>query len=446
MSCTLNQITQWLALPSLQQHAVITGWSTDTRSLQPGDAFIAWIGPHHDGHQFLEEAVQKGASVLIVSQPFTHDTVPVIGVKDTYQAFWTLMRHWRQQYDTRVIAVTGSCGKTSTVAMIRQCLEAHYGSDQVLATEKNFNNTLGVAQTIARLRAHHQVAVVEVGIDRPGEMLIASRVVQPDIALLNNIAPCHLEQLGDEWGVAYEKGLLFHALMEKGVAIYDQSSPYRSAWLPLRPSMTHVSHTGEAAPVVCDVVATTASQTTLTCRYGPNASKQTITVPLVGKAMCQNLQAALTVAWSCDIPWSRLVTMLPTLQLPQGRMTWRKGPQQTRLLDDCYNANPQAMLAALEVIQTQPGPYVLIMGDLLGLGEQARAYHQRLAEVVAAMEWHAVYTVGPLASIIAKSCQGQAFETVDACLQQVTLPPQAAVLIKGSHAMRLDRLVKAWSS
>lgn len=441
---TLSDMAEILGCDTpIDSDAAVQRISTDTRHLASGDAFIAIRGEQFDGHEFIPAAKQAGASVAIVEEDGSYD-LPTLKVKNTREAYGQLARAHRRQFSIPVIGITGSCGKTSvkemTAAILRQ-------AGKVLATQANYNNDIGVPQTLLQLSADHDYAVIEVGTSQPGEIAFCAQWIEPTIALINNVAPAHIEALRDEQGVAKEKGALYQALSPHGTAIINLDEPFSSMWLPTLPCEHVISYAIEKeAMVSAGAITLQPSMQTQFDLHTPSGSI-TISLPLIGHHHVHNALAAASIALACDVSLEDIQAGLASLEPVSGRMHARVGQAQSRIIDDSYNANPGSMTAALDALSQFPGTRIFVMGDMGELGEKAEHYHRQVGQAAKKKGIDKLFCCGEMSAQACKAfgINGQHFRN-QADLIAALLPELNAdvtCLVKGSRSAAMENIVNA---
>jgi len=355
----------------------VTGVSIDTRTLKPGDIYIAIIGEQHDGHKFIAQAIEAGAVAAIISKPCDAD-VPLIEVQDTTLALGRLAAHHRCAHPVPLIAITGSCGKTTTRALTQSILE-EYGS--VLATSGNFNNHIGAPLTLLRLADQHQYAVVELGANHHQEIAYLTGLAEPQVAVITNAGPVHLEGFGDVPGVARAKGEIFSGLSLEGVGILNADSPYYDYWLELLGERGHVSFGIDniASVSAYDIGFDDGGYTHFVLKTPEGEAA--IRLPLLGKHNVYNALAAAAAAQSLGSDLRLIKRGLEKAAPVKKRLAKCFTKERACILDDSYNANPDSLKAAIDVLCATAGDCkVLVLGDMAELGPTAAALHQEVGQ------------------------------------------------------------------
>ncbi len=435
---TLTQIATLAGGRLVGADAPVAALSTDTRSLQPGQLFVALQGPRFDAHGLISEGRAARAAGVMVSRRLDTPVAQVL-VDDTQAALGRLAGAWRERLGMPVVGLTGSNGKTTVKEMIAAIL-AQEGA--VHATCGNLNNHIGVPLTLCALRPHHAYAVVEMGANHPGEIAALTRMVRPRVALITNAGPAHLEGFGDLRGVARAKGEIFEGLAETGLGVINADDPFAGYWRERLGGRSWLDF-GLSSPARVrgewDPAGVLEVQT-------PVAAAR-LRLPLTGRHNALNALAALAVAHALGVDLGRAVRALESFTPVSGRLIPRAGLGDTCILDDSYNANPASLHAALEVLLARQGPHWLVLGDMGELGAQAEQAHR--AAGVAAREAGVTHLLGlgPLsrAAVAAFGTGASHFLSVEALIDALRkgVEPGASVLVKGSRAMRMERVVEA---
>jgi UDP-N-acetylmuramoyl-tripeptide--D-alanyl-D-alanine ligase len=451
---TLAQAAQWLPGTQMQGDGSLplTRVHTDSRTLQTGDLFVALKGEKFDGNQFLSQARASGAAAAVCSssEALRQSGLSGLVVPDTREALASLAAAWRAQFKLSLIAVTGSNGKTTVTQMIAAVLRAH-APGETLATEGNFNNDIGVPLTVLRLRAHHRIAVVELGMNHPGEIALLAKIAQPTIALVNNAQREHLEFMATVEAVAKENGAVLSALPAHGVAVFPQSDDYSPLWRRMAEPRACLGFADDLQGSGADVQCTSAKwlgdawQVQVNSPAGPFGFR----LRIAGRHNVNNALAAITCALAAGVSLAAIVQGLETFEPVRGRsrsVRGRVGTHRFCLVDDTYNANPDSVKAAIEVLAALPAPRMLVLGDMGEVGDQGPQLHAQAGATAKAAGIDALCTLGELSALAsAEFGKGQHFRDVDAlnkALVQVA-KDYNSILVKGSRFMRMERVVAA---
>ena len=437
--------------------------STDTRSIQQGDLFIALSGDQFNAHEFLSLAEDAKASAVVVSE-HTDCKLPVILVKDTRLALGTLGAYVKKQITgLRSVAITGSNGKTTTKEMLASILNVFCEKeDAVLATAGNFNNDIGVPLTLLRLKRSTQFAVLELGANHIGEIAYTSSLVKPDVALINNVMPAHLEGFGSIEGVAKAKGEIWASLARESVAIVNVDSDFSTDYLEQLKLKKVKTLTFSQKITLVDVYATDIrfdEQGKSSFKLHINAQCITVSVNLSGQHNISNALAAATIA---TVLGCELITIQKGLQQIEGvtgRVNTRRISENINLIDDTYNANSASIKAAIDLLKQCKGKNMLVLGDMAELGEYAKKEHQEIGRYAALHDIDVLLTVGKYSLLTSQSFKQSNgkhalhFENKNALI--VFMKNQIAkqskngplksltILVKGSRGAKMEDVVNA---
>lgn len=427
------------------------GVSTDTRSVRPGDLFVALRGDRFDGHRFVDDAMAAGAAGVLVEELPSRAGVPALVVPCTRRALGDLARAWRRRFPLPVVAVTGSNGKTTVKEMIASILVAHVGEAAALSTRGNLNNDIGVPQTIFRLRPEHRMAVLELGMNHPGEIGGLAAMAQPTVALVLNAQREHQEFMDGPEATARENGSVFTGLPADGVAVYPGDDPCTPIWQDIcgdRPVMTFGLVDGQDRSPYTVSARKDARPEAFTARIGDEALD--IRLNIAGRHNVRNALAAAACARALGIPAATIAAGLAAFRPVAGRLCRHALPGGVVLIDDTYNANPDSMRAAIDVLTDEGGPRLIVMGDMGETGAQAEAFHREVGEHARERGMEAIWTVGRdmKAAAEAGGANARHWASVEDLLADHPVLPEgfASVLIKGSRFMRMERIVRAWSA
>ncbi len=424
---------------------VICGVSTDTRAVGLGQLFVALRGERFDAHDFLEQAVAAGAAALLVADAAKAPAgVPTIVVDDTRIALGRLAAAWRTRFNLPVIAVTGSNGKTTTKEMIASILKAHFG-DAVLATRGNFNNDIGLPLTLLGLNETHRAAVIEMGMNHPGEIAYLAPLGAPTVAVVTNAQRAHLEGMGDLEEVAREKGGIFSGLSADGIAVINADDPYAATWRGMagdrRVCSFGIAH---AADVQADI-RQHGLETLLALRAPQGTAAFRLSVP--GAHNVRNALAAAAACLAAGIPLAAVVAGLERFSGVKGRLQVRAGRAGAVILDDTYNANPDSVRAGIDVLAATIGRKLLVLGDMGEIGEASGQYHDEIGGYAKSQGVDRLFALGDAAQQAARNFGEGArhFCNVEKLIAAVDkeLGPETTVLVKGSRFMKMERVADA---
>lgn len=444
---TLKELTDLLGAKSLTSDAVIQGLSKDTRSLSAGNLYIAIIGENFDGHDYVEEARQKGASAALVSRAVDVD-LPQILVPDTILALGKISKNWRQRFTLPLVGVTGSNGKTTLKNMIAAIQTAYCDNDKscVLATEGNLNNHIGLPLMLASLNAHHRFGVIEMGMNQFDEISYLTQLTQPQVAVITNAAEAHLQGLKNIAGVAKAKGEIFIGLADNGIAVLNKDDTHYDYWRGLIKNRTYMTFGLQgAADVMATSIQSQDQQHQLLHVQTPKGELD-INLPLLGEHNVKNAIAAVAVGIALDFPLPIIKKGLEAVIAAPGRMNQHILVTGTRLIDDTYNANPFSTSAAIKALAAYPGTKILVLADMRELGDNAALLHADIGLKAKAAGIDFLYTLGELTRETARTFgeKAQHFSNksqLNEALQQV-LKDNTTILIKGSRSMQMEVIVK----
>ncbi len=423
-----------------------SGVSTDSRSIRKGELFVALRGERFDGHDFLPAIAAAGAAAALVERDRAAAApLPVAAVADTTAALAALAAHWRRRFSIPLIAVAGSNGKTTVKEMIAACLRAGFGDAAVLATQGNLNNHIGLPLTLLSLRDTHRAAVVEIGMNHPGETAQLAEIAAPTIALVNNAQREHQEFMHSVAEVAEEHASLIRALPEDGVAVINGDDAHAATWKK-----------AAASRQVRDFGLGGAACVRAHGRCGPSSSVLEVTtpeaqarfeLPVAGEHNARNALAAIAAATAAGVPLAVCAGALSRFAAVRGRLQVKAGLRGATLIDDTYNANPDSVRAAIDVLAGMPGRRLLVLGDMGEVGSQGAAFHEEVGAYAKRSGVHRLFTLGDLAAAAAAAFGEGArhYARIEDLLADVSrdLGPQAALLVKGSRFMRMERVVRA---
>lgn len=453
----LQQAQAWLSGAQLVGDGLVgvQRVHSDTRTLQPGDLFVALKGERFDANSFLGQARQAGAVAALCSDEAALRASGLSGlvVVDSKTGLGQLARGWRAQYKLPLIAVTGSNGKTTVTQMTAAILRA-FKPQATLATEGNFNNDIGVPLTLLRLRAQHELAVVELGMNHPGEIAQLAAMTQPTVALVNNAQREHLEFMATIEAVARENGSVLTALGGSGTAVYPADDSYSGLWHELagaRAQLTFaITDDAKAADLSCNTPVWTGTGWQVQARTP--AGPLSYQLRVAGLHNVKNSLAAAACALAAGVPLSYIALGLEAFEPVKGRsraLALRLAGRALTLVDDSYNANPDSVRAAIDVLAGLPGPRLLVLGDMGEVGNEGPRFHAEVGAYARERGIEGLYTLGEQTAQSAAQFAGARHfadaESLNAAVLQA-LPQLASVLVKGSRFMRMERVVQAVSA
>lgn len=425
----------------LSQEAAI---QTDSRKLQAGEVFLALKGDNFDGHDYLTQVAQSGAIAAIVETKVNEANLPQVVLGETRAALLQLGRAWRRRFDIPVIAVTGSNGKTTTKEMAASILSAWHGGPAMLATQGNLNNELGVPLTLLRLRSTHQCAVVELGMNHPGEIAVIADATAPTVALVNNAQREHQEFMATVEAVARENGQVYRFLSDTGIAVFPIADEFTSLWNEL--SGTHRTMTfglHDKATVYAIDIQTDAfgSRFELCTPEG----RVILQLPVPGLHNVRNALAAAACCMAAGAPLDVICAGLSKFTAVKGRMQAHR-LDDAILIDDTYNANPDSVRAAIDVLATLKAPTMLVLGDMGEVGDNGPAMHYEVGEYARERGINHLVTLGQATQESAHAFGAAAVicGTVEQALEAIRRFNPVSLLIKGSRFMRMERIVSRY--
>ncbi|WP_250513993.1 UDP-N-acetylmuramoyl-tripeptide--D-alanyl-D-alanine ligase [Caballeronia sp. INDeC2] len=430
---------------------------TDSRGVQAGDLFVAVRGDRFDAHDFLDQVAKSGAAAALVSRgPSNADAwpLPVIKVEDTRAALGALAHGWRKRFTMPLVAVTGSNGKTTVKEMIASIFTAAVGEESRLATAGNFNNDIGLPLTLFRLNASHKLAVVELGMNHPGETEVLGKIAAPDVAVVNNAQREHQEFMATVEAVALEHASVIHALGETGTAVFPADDQYAVFW---RTAATDNPIIDFALTDDASRAAVTGTLEGTTVRMQTPQGALDVALNVLGEHNARNAMAATAAALAAGVSLDAIKRGLETFQPVKGRLQVKRAIlgalAGATVIDDTYNSNPDSMRAAIDVLASQPTPRVLVMGDMGEVGEEGPAFHREVGAYAAERGIDALFALGAASvdsvnAFNAKALKQTATHFDDiagmiAALIRAGYGSNATYLAKGSRFMKMERVVDA---
>ena len=445
-------------------NAVVAGLCIDSRALQSGDVFVALRGERVDGHQFVEQVVGRGAAAAIVEQYLPAVDLPQLVVADSRRALAAAAALNCRAFDGTVVAITGSAGKTSCKNMTAAIL-ARAGA--VCASEGNFNNEIGLPLMAQKISSQHDFAVLEMGAAKPGDIRYLTEIARPDIAVITNVGEAHCAGFGGLQRTAQSKGEIYRALPKHGIAVINRDDNFAGGW---REEMLSQLTNGRiiefslrdsgADIYASDIVQSIEGLEFIAhIRCGDARRQLPLTLPCLGAHTVANALAAIAVATALSVEDADIAAALAVFQPQRGRLCPLSGKNQLQLLDDSYNANPEAVVAAIDtLIATTDSSQrrVVVLGDMAELGDRAGELHRRSGAYAAAAGVDCLYAVGEFAAATVAGFEQRAtagatacrFDSKAALLSQLLSSDcrAACVLIKGSRSAAMDELVLSLST
>ncbi len=437
MRVELTTIADWAGGRLRGESVAVAGMIHDSRLVQPGMLFVALTGERVDGHDYLDAAAERGAAAALVTRPVEH-ALPQVIVDDAVTAMGRIAAGLRRQLGLTVIGITGSNGKTTVKEMITAILA---GTAPTLATAGNYNNEIGLPLTLARLTPEHRYAVLEMGAGKPGDIAYLAELAAPDVAVVTNAGPAHLERLGTVEGVARTKGALFEALKPDGVAVINADDDYAGLWADM------AGHCRRLRFGLSENADIRGQALNGSVRIDTPAGSIETALALPGRHNLMNALAATAVAVALDIPLARIGQALAGLRSLPGRLHMQRHPSGWQMIDDTYNANPASLYAGLQVLTGLEGEPWLVLGDMAELGPDSVKLHREMGRNAADLGVKRLFAVGPAsaASVAAFGAGAQHFETHDALQSALkgALHERVNCLVKGSRSMAMEQVVNA---
>lgn len=439
MNMSLHRVAGLLGCDTPQDDAIFTGITTDSRQVGRGMLFAALSGEHFDGHDYIQQAEECGAVAVLVSRS-VDTNLPVLQVADVLAALGTLAGYWRNQCPAKVIGITGSNGKTTVKEMIASILRQN---GTVLATDGNFNNELGLPLTVFRLDATHDYAVLEMGASNPGDIAYLAEIARPDVGVITNIGPAHLQGFITEEGVARAKGELYASLTQSGAAVFNSTEPWVELWQAMNKAETvyyfggegenHIQARGDSEHVVVNTP----------------IGEFSLQLPLPGQHNLTNALAATAVCLALDVPLTAIKAGLEAVKPVRGRLSLVHSDSGWTVIDDTYNANPASLYAALQVLARQAGEPWLVLGDMKELGVRSRKMHAELGDAARSLGVKRLFALGEASTATVEAFGDQAvhFNNRERLIEFLCseLRPGVACLVKGSRSMGMEHVVSAIS-
>ncbi len=425
-----------------------SGVSTDSRSVAAGELFIALRGENFDGHEFVAAARERGAVAAVVAADaaaaLAADGLPLLVVADTRLALGALAANWRSRFTLPLIAVTGSNGKTTTKEMIASILKAAF-ADDVLATRGNLNNDIGLPLTLLKLTASHRAAIVEMGMNHPGEIAYLARIARPTVAVVTNAQRAHLAGMGSLESIAAEKGSIFAELDAAGTAVFNADDRWAELWRAQSAHCRVLNFSFAGAAPVTGSYRAHGLENALTIAYAGETISVDLAMP--GAHNARNALAAAAVAFAAGIAASAVRAGLSAFRGIKGRLQRRAAKNGALLLDDTYNANPDSVRAGIDVLAATVGKKILVLGDMGEIGEMTAQFHDEIGGYAKSQGIDRLYAFGESAALAALNfgAGGVHFKKIEALIETlvIELAADTTVLVKGSRFMRMERVADA---
>lgn len=444
MLYTLQQMAHHIGATYIGHDVPFQGLSIDTRTIQPGECFLCIKGPHFDGHEFVKQAIEKGASAIITERPLSSG-VPEIVVVDTLRALGHLAKLWRSQFNIPVIALTGSCGKTGTRNMMVTIL-SRVGN--VVTSNHNYNNIYGLPLSLLKMKPEHQFAVFELGTNSRGEIGAITEICNPTIALILNIRGFHLQGLGSIEGVSEEKSDIFLGLGENGIAVINLDEPFHTQWsgkIGTHQRVTFSTHTK------ADITAHNIKMQLDGVEFEAHTTlgHAHIKIPLLGEHVVSNALAAITCCLAAGAQLSDAAQAFMAIAPVKGRLEPFRLNNGTLLINDTYNASPASVENAIKALATYSGKRIFVMTHMVELADYAAEYHTQMGQWTKQHNIDHVLLMGDekltRSALSAAGPRANYFETQEEIVERLLnlMDENTTVLVKGARSCKMEKVVAA---
>ncbi len=437
----LSEASQALGARSAGGDPVFTGVSTDTRTLRDGDLFVALRGERYDGHAFLGQAKEKGAVAAMVDHRFDAEfPMPVAVVEDTRLGLGALAGAWRSRFSPVLLAVTGSNGKTTVKEMLGAILRSHTSEAQVLQTAGNLNNDIGLPLTLLRIREGHRWCAIELGMNHKGEIAYLAGLARPTVAVVNNAQREHLEFMKSVEEVAAENASVYDALPRDGVAVVNADDPQAAFFRKAAGARRVVEFGLGAGATLTAQYKLGALGSDLEVRTATGSVHATLAIP--GLHNVRNALAAAACAYAAGVDLQSIGAGLSAFRPYVGRLQVKRAASGATVIDDSYNANPDSVRAAIDVLAGCEGPTALVLGDMGEVGTQGSQFHREVGSYALAKKVNALYALGDATrdTVQAFGKGARHFDSVEELVKHIE---GRTILVKGSRFMRMERVVAA---
>jgi UDP-N-acetylmuramoyl-tripeptide--D-alanyl-D-alanine ligase len=452
IQANLQELQNVITGSSLTQDVSFVGLSTDSRKINRGNLFVALSGENFDAHDFLHAVAAAGAAAVVVEHIPEGLTIPALVVPGTKLALIQIGQFWRKQFQLPVIGVTGSNGKTTVKEMIASILREQYGNDDVISTQGNLNNEIGVPLTVLRLNQQHRAAVIELGMNHVGEIAVLSSIACPNVGLVNNAQREHQEFMQTVEAVAIENGAVLRHLPKEGIAVFPADDTYSDLW------RTFANESGGRKIVSFGLT----SAADVYAEFSPAAFGSTLQLHIEGQSIeialaaagQHNVMNALAAAACCHaigVPLTVIAKGLEAFVPVAGRLQLKRAIGGAKLIDDTYNANPDSVKAAIDVLTQTKGSatkrVILVLGDMGEVGEDGEKFHEEIGLYAKTCGVDQLFTLGDLAQASSRAFGTSAChcEDLDTLLRDLRahMSTEDTILIKGSRFMKMERVVVA---
>lgn len=412
----------------------------DTRKAKAGELFVALRGPNFNGHEFIDQALERQLGAAMIDQPVS-SSLPTLRVSDTHQALKMMAAYWRNKFQIPIIAITGSNGKTTTREMVGAIMGSALSG---LMTRGNLNNDIGVPFTLLRLRHSDRYAVIEMGMNHRGEIAALSKMTRPDVALITNVAEAHLQGVGSIQQVAAAKVEIVEGLQTQGIMVINRDDEFYNYW------STQAAHLRQLSFGLSDSAEIWAEYELYEDRsrlllHSP-AGDCRIELALAGRHNVVNACAAAAASLAAGASLEMIAAGLSSIKDYPGRLTIHAGINNSRVIDDSYNANPGSLRAATDVLAAYDGYRIMVIADMGELGSEAEELHRKAGQYLKQKGIDRLLTLGPLSRSATHQLgeQARSFDDHQALTNylRTLLTPDATVLVKGSRAMQMEQVVQ----
>ncbi len=443
---TLSLLAQELDGELLGEDVMFSNISTDTRSLEKGDLYLALVGERFDGNEFVDAAASRGAGAAVVSREI-ESGIATLRVADTHVALGTIARIARRRSRAKVVALTGSQGKTT----VKEMLGAILGSaGACLATEANLNNTIGVPLTLLKINEGHEYVVIEMGANCAGEIKFSVEATEPDIALITNASPAHIEGFGSLQGIVAAKGEIIDGLKSDGIMVLNADDPHVQVWAARAAGRKLVRFGYENASGDAQYFASSVEERndgTSNFNLHTPQGEQALSIRFLGRHNVLNAIAASAAAMEAGASLIDVVQGLSSLEPVAGRLSRVAGINGCQLIDDSYNASPSSFFAAIDVLSSLQGHKLLVMGDMKELGTDTDSAHASVGEYASSAAIDQFWAIGEKSSLAidAYAGKGRHFDSKEALVEAIKAisRPELTVLVKGSRGAKMNEVVTA---
>lgn len=446
----MSQVARALDASLHGDDVLMTGISKDTRDIHQGDLYIAIKGERFDGHRFVQRAGEAGAAGALVSD-IQDSSLPQVQVEDTRLALGALAAYWRDRFCGKMIGITGSNGKTSVKEMCRKILVDHSKESAVLSTRGNLNNDIGMPLMLLELTEAHEYAVIEMGANHVGEIDYLTSIARPDVAIVNNVGPAHLEGFGSLENTAAAKAEIYNGLGPEGVAVINLDDHFSEYWKGVCAGRRTLgfSMLDESADVFARAIDAERYRVVTSEALGSQSEGLTLRVP--GRHNVMNALAAITATCASDVPLSSAVVSLSEFENIEGRLTARRVRDGVQIIDDSYNANPLSVSAAIDVLASMAGNKIMVLGDMAELGVDAQRLHREVGMKAKQSGIDRLFATGSDSAYTVEAFGegGCHFEDKASLIDALSLElgedgvqEETVILVKGSRSAAMEEVVE----